>query len=674
VSARLVLRSFAALCAVLGVIPLANILTDGRAVPWYGLAVREWLERGLVVIAIAVGLAVLLGSRLDAVMRRAKTLLLRPTPLAFGATGAAFAFLAALFVAQWSFAGQPFTSDEMAQQWHARVLLSGRVAALAEANPEFFNTAPVFDRDGRWFSQYPIGAVAFIALGTMLGAAWLVNPLLLALATWMLYRWLAEAADELTGRVTTLLFVFSPMVLIMSGSQMNHVPALVFTLVALRALARWDRAGDRRTWMKASVAVGASIGIVALVRPLDAAVVALVVGGFQLWRIRDSSERARSLAVQVIAGAVPIALLLWANARTTGAPFLFGYEALNGPEHALGFHVDPNGEPHTPARGLAFASGYLLRLSRYLFEWPIPGLIVVAAGAAAIRRASRWDVLLVALASGILIAYGAYWFDGFFAGPRFLFTALPAFVYFAARAPIETAGMTRHPVARRALTLVVPLCIAGAWLGPQGDSGAAARVSLYRDQRTKLKTDIEAQVERAELRNALVLINESWRGRLLARLRALGLTQFRAERTLNTVDACALQTALDAEDTLVATSMAQRAERVVQRARAYGNAERVPGLDADQALALVRGSAPTPTCLREFTRDSEGTIPYALLLARQTIGTDGRVGGNVVYARDLGDRNELLRSRFGDRAWYRYRPARALGDTSFAFMPYRPAR
>ena len=118
----------------------------------------------------------------------------------------------------------------MAQQWHARILASGRVAAVAEPYPEFFNTAPVFDRDGRWYSQYPIGGPAFVALGVLVNAPWIVNPLLLGIATWVLYRFLSDVFDETTARVTALLWVASPMVLIMSASQMNHVPALTCAL------------------------------------------------------------------------------------------------------------------------------------------------------------------------------------------------------------------------------------------------------------------------------------------------------------------------------------------------------------------------------------------------------------------------------------------------------------
>ena len=670
--ASLPLRVFAAACAALGMVPLANLLAAG-AIPWWGSAVREWIEAGIVVVVLCALLAVLLGARIDALATRLEARLLSVSPRTFAMLAAGLVFVVAVFLAHFSFAGQPFTSDEMAQQWHAHILLSGRWFAIPEAQREFFNTAPVLDHDGRWFSQYPVGGPVFIALGLSLGVAWLVNPALLAFATWHLYRFLSGAFDELTARITTLLFASSPMVLLMGASQMNHVSALAFTVLALAALVRWDRDATPGRQTGHAIVIGLAIGIVALVRPLDAAVVAAVIGVFQLLRASAFPRRWTSIGAEIIAGALPVALLLFANARTTGSPLLFGYEALNGPAHAIGFHVDPNGVQHTPLRGLVLMSGYLMRLDRYLFEWPLPAILVIVAGLLAIRRPTRWDVLLVALAAGILIAYGAYWFDGFFAGPRFLFTAVPAFIYFAAQAPIGLASIAQRPVLRRASLLVIPVCTAVAWIVPSPGSSALSRVVSYRDQRTKLKTDIEAQIRRAGLHNALVFVNESWRGRLEARLRVLGVTQFRAERILSTVDACALQTALDAEDTLMARDADQRAARVVAKARALGTAQLQPGRQADQAIALVPGTRPTPTCLTEFFRDTSGTIAYPPFLARQHVGSDGRVGGNVVFARDLGERNQVLRDRFGDRSWYAYRLARDLGDTTLAFVKIRDA-
>ena len=670
--ANLVLRSLAAFCAVLGVFPLANAMTNGAAMPWWRLAVEEWLLRGSIVITVAAVLAALAGGRVDSMFERAGRELLSIPSRPFGLAASLLAVLAAAFYARFCFSGQPFTTDEMAQAWQARILLSGHVAAVAEPLREFFNTAPAIDRDARWFSQYPIGGPAFIAAGMAFKAAWLVNPILLGFTTWNLHRFFTLAFDEFTARVTTLLFVISPMVLIMAASQMNHVPALAFASLALASLARWDLATTVGGQRLHAALVGVAIGIVALVRPLDAMLLAVVVGGFQMWRAAKAPERWASITLQVAAGCVPIAFLLWSNVHTTGSPFLFGYDALNGPEHRLGFHLDPTGRLHTPERGLVILSGYLMRLSRYLFEWPIPGVLLIVAGLIAIDHPSRWDVLLAGLIACFLLAYGAYWFDGFFSGPRFLFTAVPAFVYFAARALISTTAAVPRPILRRVVLLIVPLCVLLSWAGPDGVSSARGRVKMYREQRTKLKTDIEGQLARAHLRSAVVFVNEGWRGRIQARLRVLGVSQFRADRVLNTVDACALQTALDAEDTLRAPNDSARAGRVIERASAFGVAALQEGAQADQTIALVPGSRPTAKCLWEFQRDKElgGTLAYALFLAHQRVGKDGRIGGDVIFVRDLGERNEMLRQRFADRTWYRYRVPRALDDTSVPFVGY----
>jgi hypothetical protein len=645
------------------------LLTAGHAIPWWSQAVAEWLVRGGLVLVVALTVALTLGNSVDRALGVAKRWLLAPTPGLFAAGIGVATLLASAFLARYCFAGRPFTTDEMAQQWHARILLSGHLALPSEPHPEFFNTAPVLDRPSLWYSQYPIGGPAVIALGLALRAVWLVNPILLGIAAWCFSRFASAAFDELTARLTSVLFLLSPMVLIMGASQMNHVPALACATIGLAALVAWDRAENPDTQRLRAVTIGGALGVMATIRPLDAALVAFVVGSFQLVKARAEPARWRSLAVQGLAGAVPVAMLLWANARTTGNPLLFAYDALNGPGHRLGFHLAPNGEMHTPIHGLVLASGYLMRLDRFLLEWPLPSLLFVVVGLL-LTHPGKWEFLLIALAAAFLLGYGAYWFDGFFAGPRFLFTALPAFVFFVARAPIALMRALSQPLLRRACALVVPISVAVAWLGPIGVSSAASRIALYHDQRTKLKTDVDAQTERAGVRNALVFVNESWRGRLLARLRVLGVQQFRAEHVLDTVDACALQTALDAEDSLGARAPGNQVDRVLRRAASFGHAARVPGVPADQAISVVPGSAPTATCVREVRSDSAGSMPYALFLALQHVNADARVGGDIVYVRDFGVRDEILRSRFADRHWYRYRPPADLADTSLAFVPY----
>lgn len=668
---RLTIRAAGAVLVALGLVPVANLMSGGREVPWWDGAVIQWVL-GAIVVALAASLLARGGERLEDAARRAGRWLLAPSDRAFATAAALLAIVAAAAVSRYCFNGQPFTSDEMAQQWHARMLLDGRLSLGAEPFRVFFNTAPVYDGAGRWYSQYPIGGPALIALGLAFGAAWLVNPVLLGAAVWSFYRFAASAYDTLTARIATLLFVASPMVLIMSGSQMSHVPALAFTMIALAALPAWERAETPRRAARHAATIGLAVGLVALVRPYDAVLVAAVVGVFQLAVARRRRELRASVAVQVAVGAVPVLLLLWANVRTTGHPLLFAYTVLDGPGHAVGFHVGPDGVPHTPLRGLMFASGYLMRMDRYLFEWPLPGLAFVAATLLALRRATRWDVLLVALIGAFVAGYGAYWFDGFFAGPRFLFTALPAFVLFAARAPAVLRARARRPRLRHALLVVVPLCMAVSWVVPIGTSTARYRLALYHDQRTKLKTDVDEQVARAGLHHALVFVNESWRGRLLARLRVLGFEPFEAEHLASTYDACALQTALDAVDREPTVDRGAKRAQVIAAARAAGRAEPVPGLPADRALWIVPGSRLTPTCLGQIAADRRGTMVYPLFLAYQQV-VDGRVGGDVVFVRDLGARDTLLRARFPGRAWYRYRTPRGLDDTAPVFIPFAQA-
>src|SRR5207247_4058753 len=144
-----------------------------------------------------------------------------------------------------------------------------------------------------------------------------------------------------------------------------------------------------------------------------------------LARVARDRRLAPSLAVQLLVGALPVAILLWANARTTGSPLRFGYDVLDGAAHQPGVQVGPTGVPHTPLRGLQLASGYLLRLDRYLFEWPLPGLLPVVVALALLPSFNRWDGLLLGSAGALLVAYAWYWVDGGFARPGALSGAAP---------------------------------------------------------------------------------------------------------------------------------------------------------------------------------------------------------------------------------------------------------
>ncbi|HET9334123.1 MAG TPA: hypothetical protein VFQ21_11150, partial [Gemmatimonadota bacterium] len=94
-----------------------------------------------------------------------------------------------------AFDRRPLLVDAVIQLFQAEIFASGRLTAPAPAAPEFFVTQHMVLDGARWYSQYPPGHAAVLALGALLGAAWLV-PIALSLATaFFLQRFAARAFD-----------------------------------------------------------------------------------------------------------------------------------------------------------------------------------------------------------------------------------------------------------------------------------------------------------------------------------------------------------------------------------------------------------------------------------------------------------------------------------------------
>jgi hypothetical protein len=642
-AAALVLSAF-------GLVPLASAVSPGAADIWFRGMRTWWLLGGGSVVLLALACSRWLPARVDGTIAAVGGAVMRIPPRWFAWGVAMVALGATATIALVCFAGQPHNADEVAQLWHARILLAGRLSLPADPNPEFFGMDNVIDR-GRWYSQFPVGGPAFYAVGLAVRAAWLVNPVLLALTIPNLYAFARRAWDERTARAAVLVLAVAPWPVFMSASYMNHVPVLFLVSVALAQLAIWHDAETRTVAWRSAALIGLALGTAAAVRPLDAAIVAAVIGVMQLTRLRGSSVRTGSLAIQVLAGAIPVALLLVANWRTTGAPLRFGYDVLYGSAHGLGFHTDPYGTAHSPMRALAFASKYLLELDVALLESPLPAVAVMVAGLLMLRRPSRWDRLLIALLAAQLATFAMYWHEGEFRGPRFLYTALPTLVLLVARAPFVVAATTRATV-RRASLLVLPLGLLAGWLAWTVDASPIGRVRMYLRASPMARLQ-PARIEReAGLRNALVFVSESWEAQAIRRLWALHVDRGDALRLLASSHPCALRDAMLAEER-PGSSVEGRLARMEAAARAYDPT-----------------SEPSPACIGDLLSDGDGVATYAPFFPRNAIEPDGRVGGNVVYVLDLGAHNEALRGRFGDRTWYRFGPHLRRGDPNPTITPY----
>ncbi len=356
----------------------------------------------------------------------------------------------------------PVVQDSQAQLFHARIFLSGHLMLPSPPSPLHFLADHVIVEPA-FYSQYPPGHTVLLALGELVHAPFLVNPLL-GTATLLLLRRVGEALfDRRTGRRAALLALGSPFVLWMSSEAMNHASAAVLilltTLAILRTIAASSEPSHRRAlgW---SILAGLSIGGVLLIRPVTAIALGLPLAVLTLHGLYRRPALVIAMALSFAAMA---SLLLAFNEATNGDPFLMGYVVRWGPEHSLGFHASPWGTAHTPLRGLDHTQSNLVGASVFLWGGSFPALALVVLGALR-DRARLVTSVLVAMPVMVLAIYFFYFFQDLTFGPRFLYEAAPTFFVLGARGlgalPAELRrGRAAPGAVRRALDLALALAL-----------------------------------------------------------------------------------------------------------------------------------------------------------------------------------------------------------------------
>ena len=634
----------AVVVAAFGFLPIAHWIPGGYGTPFYGSLVAEWVSGIAVVVGVAAVLAIL--SRhtrelwIEDALSRVARQMTRPR-WAFIAGAALVSFGAYALTSVLLFKGRPIFLDEMSQLLQARAYARGSLTTLTGPFAEFVSILHTVYADGRAFSQFPPGGPAMLAIGTLLGAPWLVNPLCGAIAVGA-FAWFVLATEQqrtvAVGAVA--LFALAPFMLFMSASHMNHVPTLMWITVAMAALVATLRESVRPG---AAFLCGFALGAAAAIRPVDGLAFALPAGLWLFWRaaretVRGDAARRRAAWIELVcAGAgvvLPMLAVMWVNSRTTGAPLLFGYEVIWGQRHGLGFHDAPWGPPHTPSRGFEQLNLYFLRLQTYLFDAPVPALLAAVAALALARRVNSTDRYLAA--SGVLLLglYWSYWHYGFLLGPRFVFPLIPAVALWTARLPALVRERWRGSLWHRGVTYgyLVAAVVAFAYTIP-------IRWREYETGFVVERLPVRALERAYRVSNALVLVREPWSSQLTARLWAIGVPHRETELLTHEVDACRLEEAL----------------MVLEREGTRGakaTAALVPLLrDRDQVkLATLPNGAfwpvqstvgYSPQCRERVRESAAGVVPLAPLLLSG--------GPTNVYVRDLHARDTLLLKRYPDR-------------------------
>lgn len=637
------LRRFAVLAlAALALLPIANWIPAGHYADWYPGARRAWLVGTLEVAGAGVVLAIVStwwrglwrdGLLAPLLARWQGAPLLGPIVLSL-ASLAAYTWAALRVLGP-----RPLLIDEIIQVFQARTFASGRLFLPQPSWPEFSSSMHLIDWGGKLYGQFPSGGPAIAALGTKVGAEWIVGPVAGALTVFLFAR-LARRIAPTPGTAlgASLLAAFSPFVIFMSGSHMSHVTVLTAIVGGMLGLAASIQSESPAPF--AAFGSGLGFGIAAAIRPVDALAFALPAGLWFLWRAVRTPSRLRDLLAAGLGIAIPLALLLWVNYRTTGAPLRFGYDVMWGDTKFFGFGTMPGGDTHTPVKGLELINIYLLRLETYLFETPMPSLLVALGGLWLVDRMSAFERYLTGAGFLFLALYSAYWHDGFFLGPRLVYPLVPVAAYWTARAFAAVHERWSGRLPWRAMVFgggVSCLLAVGSTI--------PTRARQYHAGLLTMRWDPDSAAARANVRGALVLVRESWGAQLLVRLWAQGISRSNAEALYSALDRCELETDLTWAERTHA-SIGAFIERIRPALAEQARVTRDPD-SPDPTARRLPGRPYSPLCQQRQREEEEGfTLFPPLLLAR----------GDNIYLRDLHSRDSLLFNALPDRPVYLLKP------------------
>ncbi len=331
--------------------------------------------------------------------------------------------------------------DSIAQLFQAKIFSIGRWYLDPPPVPEAFRYPHVIMED-RWCAIYPPGFSLVLALGVLAGMPWIVNPVISTVTAAILYLYARKLYDRRTALLAVGLLCVSPFFLVMGSSMMNHPLALLVLLLLALSL-EW--AQSRAVMF---LLAGFLAGYAFVTRPLTALGIGVPLVLFFCFEERKRWRFLLRGGLLFLVGLLPcIWLMVTANFKTTGDPFLSGYQKYFD-SNPLGFGKKPWGEHpaglisshqvyHTPLLGIANWSINLNNANRDLLGWPIASLFPIAYLWIRSGRPDYRDRKMLWICVGLGIAYVFYYYQDICYGPRNVYECIPYALLLISRGLIQ---------------------------------------------------------------------------------------------------------------------------------------------------------------------------------------------------------------------------------------------
>lgn len=354
--------------------------------------------------------------------------------------------------------GVPHIEDSSAQYFHAKVFSTGKLYETPPQDVDFFlsNAGMWANQNGKWYSRYTPSHTFLLMLGILSGAPWMVGPLIGVLILVSLYFLAEELYDEETARWTALICILSPFWWGLSSSFMQNSTAMLTLTLFFLFFLRLLRLNNRSS----GIISGLFLGLAFMTRPWTAIAFSVPI---LIWGLIHFIRQGISFKSHIIDFALGFSvfffLLLFFNYRLTGNPFLFNFHVYNrfdriGFGASRGFYGDVI---HNFPRAMKILKQNLYLLNTELLGWPI-SLLFVAALFVNGSRDGR-DILLLITAVVLIAAYYCYWFNGIAYGSRYYYSSIGCLLMLTIR------GIKRSFSAKeKTIPLLLVVLAIGHWI------------------------------------------------------------------------------------------------------------------------------------------------------------------------------------------------------------------
>jgi hypothetical protein len=216
------------------------------------------------------------------------------------------------------------SDDESAYRFMAQLLATGRLAIESHPMKASFDRIFMIN-DGQFYAAYFVGWPALMMPGAHFGVPGYMNAVYSALTVPALYHTVRRLSGVPAGRVATLLYLASPMLMVGAATELSHTSCLMAAAWSIYLLLR-SREQPAAWWTHAGVGFFFSLGF--MIRPLSTLGVGLpiVVSWFIRTVALPPATRWRALMACAAPALVMATLFLAVNVAQNGSPFMSSYE------------------------------------------------------------------------------------------------------------------------------------------------------------------------------------------------------------------------------------------------------------------------------------------------------------------------------------------------------------